>query len=99
MPTPSRPRDCVVLTKLDPFADWTPYTWNLQVGKGFRVNKDSIELVPDELLPPQPKEGEQASEVIQPEVVAPPGTKVCSICTFINEMYLTMCEMCGTPLG
>ena len=45
-------RDCVVMTKLDPFGEWTPYKWGIHVGKDFnKESRNTIDDVPDELLP------------------------------------------------
>jgi hypothetical protein len=85
----NKERDCLILTKLNPFEEWGLLRWEFNIGG--KVTDVQPIIIPAPIVPtvevPLPKE-----EPINPNV------KTCPICTFDNDKSLFYCEVCGNAL-
>jgi hypothetical protein len=101
-------RDCVVLTKLRPFEDWSKFKWQVYVPG----DKKEAGLNPILGEQSQVPGAQQAAEMI-PELIRAGGADGiedqhmieqdfnyigCPVCTFHNSLEASSCEMCGGKL-
>mmetsp|Transcript_21776 Transcript_21776/g.33643 ORF Transcript_21776/g.33643 Transcript_21776/m.33643 type:complete len:172 (-) Transcript_21776:59-574(-) len=81
----------LTLTKLDPEADWGDFEWD------YRVVEEALEQPAsfqedNPFSPPVPTGGRMMVNEENQNV------KACGVCTFHNQPYSTMCEVCGSGL-
>jgi len=85
----NKERDCLILTKLNPFEEWGLLRWEFNIGG--KVADIQPIIIPAPIVPtvevPLPKE-----EPMNPNV------KTCPTCTFDNDKNLFYCEICGAAL-
>ena len=86
---PSKERDCLILTKLNPFEDFGILRWEFEVGGKI--------VEPPRIILPEPIEHIADIELPKEEPINP-NVKTCQVCTFDNDKLLSMCEMCGNAL-
>ena len=89
-------RECLILTKLNPFEDWGSLSWVFELGENTSqskpIEKPNIQIIEaggneEPINIPLPKEDPINENVIS-----------CPTCTFDNEKYRVTCEVCGGDL-
>jgi hypothetical protein len=88
-------RECLILTKRNPFEEWGGISWEFEIGEKTSqskpIEKPNIQIVEaaveEHMNVPLPKEDPIDDNV-----------KKCPVCTFHNEKYRVICEVCETKL-
>ena len=89
-------RDCLTFTKLRPFDDWSKFKWFVQVGDNDLANQGAINENEDLALPDLIR---PSACVDEPMIDDFNSSQIeCPVCTFLNELTASTCDMCQSNL-